>query len=918
MEKPDLILVDGSSYLFRAYHALPPLTTSDGTPTGALYGVVNMVGKLLSEYQPERIAVVFDARGKNFRHQIYEAYKANRPPMPEELAVQIEPLKQFIEALGIPVLVIDGVEADDVIGTLATQAASEGKRVLISTGDKDMAQLVNERITLIDTMKDQILHPAAVEAKFGVKPEQIVDYLALMGDASDNIPGIPKVGPKTAAKWLKQYGDIDTLIEHAHEIKGKIGENLRAHLDQLKRARELTRIRTDLDLPVHWQALKKRPEDTDKLLALIRRFEFRSWLDRKLAGQDLFSVETQEDATAQPATADTDQDVPIILTEDALTAWIDKLKQAELFALDTETTSLDPMQAEIVGLSLAVKNGETIEAAYVPVSHNYEGAPKQLSREQVLNALHPLLSDARHPKAGQNLKYDWHVLYNAGVALQGIRHDSLLAAYVLNSTERHNLDDLAWKYLNHRTTRYTAVAGKGKKQRRFDQIPIEQAAPYAAEDAQLVLALLETLLPKLKETGRLLSVYEQIEMPLVPVLARMEHTGVLIDRQLLADFSSELAKQLKTLEARAFQLAGEPFNLNSTKQLQQILFVKLNLPVLKKTPKGQPSTAESVLQTLAEQGHELPAVILEYRSLSKLKSTYADALPRQINPHTGRVHTTFQQAVTATGRLSSTDPNLQNIPVRTELGRRIRQAFIAPPGSQILAIDYSQIELRLMAHYSNDENLIAAFEQGLDIHAATAAEIFGVALDKVTPDLRRAAKTVNFGLIYGMSPFGLSKQLEISVNEAKAYIDKYFERYPGVKRYMDEIRAQAREQGYVETLAGRRLYLPDIRSRNPQVRQYAERAAINAPLQGSAADIIKTAMIQVDATLRQGLPADALYGQVRMIMQVHDELVFEVPDTFTAEHEMVQRIKTLMEKAMTLKVPLVADVGLGPNWDAAH
>ena len=610
--------------------------------------------------------------------------------------------------------------------------------------------------------------------------------------------------------------------------------------------------------------------------------------------------------------------MPIILSEAELSQWVEKLQQAELFSIDTETTSLNAMDAKIVGLSFAVKNGKTIEAAYVPVAHDYEGAPKQLSRQQVLDALSPLLAKHTPAKAGQNLKYDWHVLRNAGITLQGISHDTLLASYVLNSTERHNLDDLALKYLNHRTTHYSEVAGKGKKQINFAQIPIEQAAPYAAEDAQLVLSLLDVLLPKLETTGRLMDVYARIEMPLEPVLARMEHTGVLIDRQLLADFSNELAERLKALEDKAFALADEVFNLNSTKQLQHILFDKLGLPVLKKTPKGQPSTAESVLQELAEQGHELPAVILEYRSLAKLKSTYADALPKQINPKTGRVHTTFQQAVTATGRLSSTDPNLQNIPVRTELGRRIRQAFIAPDGDQILAIDYSQIELRIMAHYSGDENLIAAFEQGLDIHAATAAEIFGVPLEAVTPDLRRAAKTVNFGLIYGMSAYGLSQQLEIPVSEAKTYIDKYFERYPGVKRYMDEIRQQAREQGYVETLAGRRLYLPDIRSRNPQVRQYAERAAINAPLQGTAADIIKTAMVQVDAYLRDGLPQDALYGDVRMIMQVHDELVFEVPADFTPEHETVRRIKALMERAMVLKVPLVADVGLGPNWEAAH
>lgn len=913
-KKPDLILVDGSSYLFRAYHALPPLTTSDGTPTGAMYGVINMVGKLLDEYHPEHIAVVFDARGKNFRHELYPEYKANRPPMPEDLAQQIKPLQDFIRALGIPVLVIEGVEADDVIGTLARQAAREGKNVLISTGDKDMAQLVDEHITLIDTMKNQILDVDGVIKKYGVKPEQIVDYLALIGDTSDNIPGVPKVGPKTATKWLNQYGDLDNLTAHADEIKGKIGETLRAHLDQLPKSRELTRIRTDLDLPVSWQDLKKQPEDEEKLLELIRRYEFTSWLEKKLAGHALFG-EAQTEKN-QPAQTSTTQNVPIILNKESFHTWQEKLAQAELFAIDTETTALDAMTAEIVGISFAVKTGDTIEAAYLPLTHAYEGAPQQLDKTWVLTQLKPKLEAAA--KAGQNLKYDWHVFKNAEVTLHPITHDTMLQSYVLNSTERHNLDDLALKYLGHRTTHYAEVAGKGKKQINFAQVPIEQAAPYAAEDAQLVLALHEVLWPKLAHDEKLRHVYETIEIPLEPVLARMEHTGVLIDAKLLKAFSQQLAEKLKALEEQAYEIAGEVFNLNSTKQLQAILFEKPGLPVLKKTPKGQPSTAENVLQELAEQGHALPALILEYRSLAKLKSTYADALPKQINPKTGRVHTTFQQAVTATGRLSSTDPNLQNIPVRTELGRTIRQAFIAPQGSQVLAIDYSQIELRIMAHFSEDENLIRAFEQGLDIHKATAAEIFGVPLKDVTPEMRRHAKTVNFGLIYGMSAYGLSQQLEIPVSKAKAYIEKYFQRYPGVKRYMDEIREKAKQQGYVETLAGRRLYLPDIHSRNPQVRQYAERAAINAPLQGTAADIIKTAMVRIDAWLRQDLPLEALYGDIRMVMQVHDELVFEVPDHLTLKSEAIRHIQTLMETTMTLKVPLKADAGLGPNWEAAH
>ena len=914
MHNPDLILVDGSSYLFRAYHALPPLTTSDGTPTGAMYGVINMVGKLIDTYRPEHIAVVFDARGKNFRHELYAAYKANRPPMPEDLAQQIEPLKQFIEALGVPVIVIDGVEADDVIGTLATRAAQEGKQVLISTGDKDMAQLVNERITLIDTMKDQILDRDGVMKKFGVAPEQIVDYLALMGDSSDNIPGIPKVGPKTAAKWLQQYGDLDNLIAHADEIRGKIGDNLRAHLDQLRLARELTRIRTDLDLPVRWQDLVKQPEDDEKLLELIRRYEFNSWLNRKLAGHPLFGG--TEEARTAPARTDTTQNVPVILDETALNDWTERLRRAELFAIDCETTALDPMRARLVGISFAVAEDEEVKAAYLPLAHDYEGAPQQLPVDTVLEALRPLLEQA--PKAGQNLKYDWHVFRNAGVTLTPITHDTMLQSYVLNSTERHGLDELALKYLGYRTTHYTEVAGKGRKQINFAQVPIEQAAPYAAEDAELVLRLHQVLWPKLQQDDKLRRVYEEIEIPLEPVLARMEHTGVLLDAEQLKAYSKELEEKLKALEQQAWALAGEPFNLNSTKQLQAVLFDKLGLPVLKKTPKGQPSTAESVLQELAEQGHALPRLILQYRSLAKLKSTYTDALVRQINPDTGRVHTSYQQAVTATGRLSSTDPNLQNIPVRTPEGRRIRQAFIAPQGAQILAADYSQIELRIMAHFSGDENLIRAFEQGLDIHRATAAEIFGVPVEEVTPDMRRHAKTVNFGLIYGMSAFGLAKQLEIDRKQAQAYIDTYFQRYPGVKRYMDEIREQARQQGYVETLMGRRLYLPDIHSRNPQVRQYAERAAINAPLQGTAADIIKTAMIRLDAWLREDLPPHALYGDVRMIMQVHDELVFEVPDEVTLEHPVARTIRQIMESAMTLRVPLVADMGIGPNWEAAH
>ena len=913
-----LILIDGSSYLFRAYHALPPLTNSKGHPTGAMYGVLNMIGKLLEQYQPERIGVVFDAKGKNFRHELYPAYKANRPPMPEDLAEQIEPLHEIVEALGLPLLVIPGVEADDVIGTLAHQATEAKQDTLISTGDKDMAQLVNEHITLINTMNDTLMTPEAVVEKFGVRPDQIVDYLALVGDKVDNIPGIPKVGPKTAAKWLQKYDNIDNLIAHADEIKGKVGEYLRENIEQLKLSRELARIRTDCDLPVSIYDLKRQLPHFDKLKALLETYEFHTWLKQVIDGKVLFSEKTGRKAHSETQVAKSHMDKPATTTDDShydtlLTAkqlddWLKQLQTADLFAIDTETTSLDEMQAEIVGISFAVEAGK---AAYLPLRHDYEGAPTQLSFEETLAQLKPVLEDAKRPKVGQNLKYDWHIFQNHGIDLQGMQYDTMLESYCLNSTAtRHNMDDLAKHYLNHTTTHFEAIAGKGKKQKTFNQIEIETAAPYAAEDADITLQLHQVLYPKLQAEPKLLKVFESIEMPLMPVLGKMERNGVLLDCDLLKQQSQELAKKMAELEAEAHRLAGAEFNLNSSKQLQEILFERLGLPVIKKTPKGQPSTAEPVLSELAEQGYELPKLILAYRSLAKLKSTYTDALPKQVNPKTGRVHTHYQQAVASTGRLSSTDPNLQNIPVRTEEGRRIRQAFIAPAQHCLIAADYSQIELRIMAHLSGDEGLISAFQHGKDIHKATAAEIFGVPLEEVTPEMRRSAKAVNFGLIYGMSAFGLAKQLDVSRKEAQSYIDLYFSRYPKVREYMESIKAQAKEQGFVETLMGRRLYLPEIHSRNAQMRAYAERTAINAPMQGTAADIIKTAMIQMQSWIEDS------QLDIKMLMQVHDELVFEVEETLI--DTVRPHIKQIMEGVITLKVPLVVDIGTGKNWDEAH
>ncbi|MFZ5595159.1 MAG: DNA polymerase I [Pseudomonadota bacterium] len=897
-----LILVDGSSYLYRAFHALPPLTNSRGEPTGAIYGVASMLRRLIADYDPEYIAVVFDAPGRTFRDELFEHYKAHRPPMPDDMRAQIEPLHAIVRAMGLPLLVVEGVEADDVIGTLAAQAGAQGLSTVISTGDKDMAQLVNERVTLVNTMTGGKLDIAGVIEKFGVPPERIIDWLALVGDTSDNIPGIPKVGPKTATKWLQEYGSLDNLVAHAASIGGKIGENLRDNLHLLPLSRQLATIHCGVPLPVGPLELRLQPADTAALRDLYVRLEFKNLL-AQLEEREKRKEERGKEQTLPPATAD----YYTILTEAELERWIVRLEHAGLFAFDTETTSLDYMQAEIVGVSFAVQAGE---AAYVPLAHDYPGAPAQLAREQVLARLRPLLEDARRPKVGQNLKYDMSVLANHGIGLTGIRYDTMLESYVLNSTaSRHDMDTLALAHLGHRTIRFEDIAGKGKAQLTFNQIAIEQAAPYAAEDAEVTLRLHETLWPRLAAEPSLKKLFEEIEMPLVPVLSRIERNGVLVDAGMLYRQSEELARQMLDIQQQAFHAAGQPFNLDSPKQIQAILFDKLKLPVLEKTPTGQPSTAESALAELALD-YPLPRLILEHRGLAKLRSTYTDKLPGQINPRTGRVHTSYSQAVAATGRLSSSDPNLQNIPVRSAEGRRIRQAFVAPPGHKIIAADYSQIELRIMAHLSQDAGLLRAFSRGEDIHRATAAEIFATPPSQVTSEQRRNAKAINFGLIYGMSSFGLARQLDIERGAAQQYMDLYFARYPGVKAFMDRTRGEAREKGYVETLFGRRLYLPDINARNGSRRQYAERAAINAPMQGTAADIIKLAMIKTDTLILEGrLPA-------KMIMQVHDELVFEVPED--AVEQAANGIRDTMASAAALSVPLVVDVGVGNNWDEAH
>ena len=894
-----LILVDGSSFLFRAYHAIPPLTNPQGEPTNAIYGVSNMLRKLITDYQSDYVTVVFDAPGKTFRNDLYDQYKAHRPPMPDDLRVQIAPLHQLIRAMGLPLIMEPDVEADDVLGALAQHAAGQGFSVIISTGDKDMAQLVTEHITLENTMTNSRMDIQGVIDKFGVKPEQIIDYLALMGDSSDNIPGVPKVGPKTAAKWLEQYQTLENLIANADKITGKIGENLRASLNQLPLAKQLTTIKCDLNLPYSIDDLKRRPINTVELKNLLAGLGFSSWL--KMLDNNVEAVIVED----KPAIIESSYET--ILTEQQFKHWLERLENAGLFAFDTETTSLDYSKAEIVGVSFAVTPGK---AAYVPLAHDYAGVPDQLNRTEILEKLRPLLENPHKAKLGQNLKYDAHVLANHGITLRGIAHDTMLESYVLNSTAtKHNMDDLAKEYLGVTTIHYEDVAGKGAKQIPFQEVALEQAAPYAAEDADITLRLHQVLMAKLQQCPSLLALYSEIEIPLISVLARIESNGVLIDAAMLAQQSLELANHIVSLEQQAHDLAGRVFNLGSPKQIQDILYDQLKLPVLKKTPKGQPSTEESVLQELAID-YPLPKLILEYRSLSKLKSTYTDKLPQQVDDKTGRIHTSYHQAVAATGRLSSSDPNLQNIPIRSEEGRRIRQAFIAPKGYKIVAADYSQIELRIMAHLSADPGLLKAFSEGQDVHRATAAEVFGVAPEQVTTDLRRSAKAINFGLIYGMSSFGLAQQLGLSRSQAQSYIDLYFARYPGVKNYMDSIRELAREQGYVETLFGRRLYLPEIKSRNAALRQYAERTAINAPMQGTAADIIKRAMISTDLWLLQEKP------DAKMIMQVHDELVFEVAED-QLDH-CAATIRTIMATAADLNVPLIVDIGVGSNWDEAH
>lgn len=898
-----LVLVDGSSFLYRAFHALPPLNNSRGEPTGAVLGVANMLKKLVASHQTPHIGVVFDAPGRTFRDDLFEAYKAHRPPMPEDLRAQIEPLHEVIRAMGFPLIMESGVEADDVIGSLAVAAARKGFKVIISTGDKDMAQLVNAQITLENTMFNSRLDRAGVFEKFGVYPEQIIDYLALVGDTSDNIPGVPKVGPKTAAKWLTDYGTLDQLIKEADTLTGKVGDSFRGALETLSLSRQLATIRCDLTLPMTIEELTLNSPDLERLERSLRRLEFNSWLRQIQHPSPTETTPKKQDALPRidnPA-------YETVQTESELDGWIERLKAAEVFALDTETTSLDAIEAEIVGISFSVESGK---AAYVPLAHKGEGSSTQLDRSEVLKKLKPLFQDPLIGKVGQNLKYDLNVLLNHGITLRGIRHDTMLQSYVLDSTAtRHDMDSLARHYLDQPTIRYEDVTGKGAKQIGFDEVGISEATQYAAEDADITLRLHQRIWPLLSSMPALRSVYQDIEIPLITILAKMERTGVLIDPALLQQQSGFLKEKMDALEALAHEAAGQSFNLGSPKQIQTILYEHLNLPVLKKTPKGQPSTDESVLAELAES-FDLPRLILEHRTASKLRSTYTEKLPKALNPGTGRVHTSYHQAVTATGRLSSSDPNLQNIPIRSEEGRRIRQAFIAAPGKKILAADYSQIELRIMAHFSKDSRLINAFLAGDDIHRQTAAEVFGLPPDQVSKDQRRSAKAINFGLIYGMSAFGLAKQLGIERHLAQSYIDTYFERYPGVKQFMDRTRERAKTLGYVETLSGRRLHIPDIRATNGQRRQYAERAAINAPMQGTAADLIKLAMISVDDWI------ESSRAPVTMVMQVHDELVFEVDDHLIDEAKAA--IIERMSRVASLTVPLVVDAGIGRNWDEAH
>lgn len=900
-----LVLVDGSSYLYRAFHALPPLVSSKGQPTGAVKGVISMLKRLQLDYPGSSVVVVFDAKGKTFRDDIYSEYKANRPSMPDDLRAQIEPLHELVQCLGMPLLCVPGVEADDVIGTLAHEASEAGKKVIVSTGDKDLAQLVNENITLVNTMTDTVMDIAGVEKKFGLPPELIIDFLALMGDKVDNIPGVAGVGEKTALALLQDIGSLDTIYANLDKVaelsvRGAktLGDKLAANEADARLSQRLATIDLAVKLDLGDDALDMGSPDSERLLSLYKELEFKTWAEEVISG---------EDGAPAVSGGQMHTEVDLVDTEQSLKAWIEKLKSAEYFAFDTETTALDYMQAELVGVSFAVEPGA---AAYVPVAHDYDGAPEQLSRELVLSLLKPVLEDANCAKIGQHMKYDMNVLARYDVAIKGLFADTMLESYVLNSvSNRHDMDTLALKYLGHKTVHFEDIAGKGAKQITFNKVPLEQAAPYAAEDADITLRLHQTLQPQLDAEPSLASVFNDIEIPLVPVLSKIERNGTLVDASLLATQSEQLGERLAELEQQAYDMAGEEFNLGSPKQLQTIFFEKLQLPVIKKTPKGQPSTAEPVLQELALD-YPLPALIMEYRGLSKLKSTYTDKLPLQIDSNTGRIHTSYHQAVTATGRLSSTDPNLQNIPIRTAEGRRIRQAFIAPKGMSIVAADYSQIELRIMAHLSQDPGLLEAFGGGHDVHRATAAEVFGVELDEVSDDQRRSAKAINFGLIYGMSAFGLGRQLNVGRREAQEYIDQYFARYPGVATYMDDIRSSAKERGFVETCFGRRLYLPEINAANGMRRQAAERTAINAPMQGSAADIIKRAMIQVDAMLTEENSA------ARIIMQVHDELVFEVPtkevDAFST------RIVNIMQNSAELSVPLLVEAGSGKNWDEAH
>ena len=924
-----LVLVDGSSYLYRAFHAFPPLTNSAGEPTGAMYGVLNMLKSLISQVQPSHIAVVFDAKGKTFRDEMFEQYKSHRPPMPDDLRKQIQPLHDIIRALGIPLLVIEGVEADDVIGTLAVAASKANQKVLISTGDKDMAQLVDDNIMLINTMNNTLLDREAVIEKYGIPPELIIDYLALMGDSADNIPGVAGVGEKTALGLLQGigsmaeiYANLDKVAELPIRGAKKLGDKLLAEKEMADLSYRLATIKTDVALDISPEQLTLGASNNDQLTEYFGRYEFKRWLNEVMNGADSITNNNEQPAKinhyqATPALAQNNDDETLpaiqidrsryetLLTEADLNRWVEKLKQAKLFALDTETDNLDYMAANLVGISFALENGE---AAYLPLQLDYLGAPKTLEKTTALSLLKPVLENPGIQKVGQNFKYDLTIFARNGIDVQGVAFDTMLESYVLNSTGRHNMDDLAKRYLGHQTISFEEIAGKGKNQLSFNQIPLEQAAEYAAEDADVTMKLQQVLWEKLSKEPTLEKLFKEMELPLLGVLSRMERRGVLIDSDALFLQSNEIANRLSELEEQAYVLAGQPFNLASTKQLQEILFDKLGLPVIQKTPKGAPSTNEEVLEELAFS-HELPKVLVEHRGLSKLKSTYTDKLPQMVNPQTGRVHTSYHQAVTATGRLSSSDPNLQNIPIRNEEGRRIRQAFIAREGFTVVAADYSQIELRIMAHLSQDQGLINAFTQGKDIHRSTAAEIFGVALDEVTSEQRRNAKAINFGLIYGMSAFGLSRQLGIGRADAQSYMDLYFKRYPGVQTFMHDIREKAKAQGYVETLFGRRLYLPDINSSNGMRRKAAERVAINAPMQGTAADIIKRAMIQLDQTLQND-------PDIAMIMQVHDELVFEVRSEKVAFYS--ELIKTQMESAANLVVPLIVEVGQGTNWDEAH